>query len=823
MASEHFAGSSSSSVAAVAPALAAGAVEGPKPPASKGRGKRLTDSQRMEIIARLEDKTAPLSRAKVARMYGVTPAAISKLMKVSQHVKKRYTDAGADAGNARDKRQRGGFVKNVCFEDELYQWICSVRARNIPLLVAHVQQKAKLLAHRHKMGDGFKASNGWYYRFCSRYGLTPASLHAGSGRGSHSDMATPTSASPSATRARSTPVASAATASAESANTDIKLFPKTSDAEFAGSVTALQAQIANYGPEFVYSLSEARLFYQLLPSYVRPPPTPAELSTSATGGATAGTANTSSSGPSRNGSVSASPSSGQPSESVGKMERVLLLVCTNGTGTHKIPLLVVGKDPAPPSLQALKLLHLTNGSSSNGGSSGSTKALDLSTQYYSQREVWCDRHTFSYWCEHIFLPAIRQRTARPVLLLVENPGGHLDKFEQENVLTAFVPTRSQAGGAVNSGGDNSSSSHASNALSNHPVVRMQPMQCGIIRDLKRRYKIALFHAMLTFLERPDDERFRLHQRAAKKPPGCAGISFGCPPHLHDAIRVLDGAWKAIPSDMMRECWVKSELTPPPEVSKLPAPSFKLEVSDELVVLELCSMLRNVTVVDDMNALAKELRQWLNSDDDNSERMQQELLHDIQQLLQEEEHIQGKLAYTSAQQQQHEQSRQVEPHHQQQNVAQDMMSLNMSAAQRLVAAGIDPAAAAAAMGFDPQFLYRTDMSSQSRQAQHVNPAVPPGMDVGMLIREKQKAVAYALRSLAAAEEALDSPFVTEFFGEPTAAAAMETVSHVLRELRRVQRGRQSTLVAAPGSSAGPTLDEDAAATTSAHEYFYGPGP
>lgn len=143
----------------------------------KGKGRRLTDSERMDIIASLEDPSTQLSRAECARQYGVTPAAISKLMKVSGSVKKRYSDAGG--GGARGKRQRGGFSKNVPFEDELFQWICSVRARNVPLLVAHVQQKAKLLAARHKMKDDFKASNGWYYRFCGRYGFTPASLHAG--------------------------------------------------------------------------------------------------------------------------------------------------------------------------------------------------------------------------------------------------------------------------------------------------------------------------------------------------------------------------------------------------------------------------------------------------------------------------------------------------------------------------------------------------------------------------------------------------------------------------------------------------------------------
>ncbi|KAG2913196.1 hypothetical protein PC117_g18628 [Phytophthora cactorum] len=66
----------------------------------KGRGKRLTDSERMEIIARLENPSSQLSKAEWARQHGVTPAAIGKLMKVSQSVKKRYSDTDADSATS---------------------------------------------------------------------------------------------------------------------------------------------------------------------------------------------------------------------------------------------------------------------------------------------------------------------------------------------------------------------------------------------------------------------------------------------------------------------------------------------------------------------------------------------------------------------------------------------------------------------------------------------------------------------------------------------------------------------------------------------------
>ncbi|RLN86755.1 hypothetical protein BBJ28_00012527 [Nothophytophthora sp. Chile5] len=570
----------------------------------KGRGKRLTDSERMEIIARLENTTVPLSRAKCAREYGVTPAAISKLMKVSQTVKKRYSDAGADAGGLRDKRQRGGFSKNVPFEDELYQWICSVRARKIPLLVAHVQQKAKLLAARHHMNEAFKASNGWYYRFCARYGLAPASLHAGApvalqSVGAGVGLATTNASQPRAGEA-----------------------VKAADAETAHKLMGLREQVAQIGPEFVYTVSEARLFYQLLPSHIRPPSMSSAATATATGGMPGmNTAVPGASGPSALDAV-------RDGNAVGNTARVLVLVCSNGTGTHKMPLLVVGKEPAPASLatlhpELLRDVPVNNNSDSNdtsiggassrgrGSGSGSSVGIGMGTSYYNQREVWCDDHTFQHWCDRIFLPAIRQRTTRPVLLVAENPGGRLAPFHQENVTTIFLPLRtgngsgevtfqsglpSQQPGQPTTGGPNNSSASS--------AVQFQPLHGGVIRDLKRRYKVALFQERLSFLEKPDDERFRLIQRAMKKPPGSVGVAFGRAPHLLDAMSLLDEVWATMPPSLVHGCWVKANLggsasSTLPASTPMPPPSAS-ELSDEMVVLELCSMMRHVTIVEDMN-------------------------------------------------------------------------------------------------------------------------------------------------------------------------------------------------------------------------------
>uniref|UniRef100_K3X045 HTH CENPB-type domain-containing protein n=1 Tax=Globisporangium ultimum (strain ATCC 200006 / CBS 805.95 / DAOM BR144) TaxID=431595 RepID=K3X045_GLOUD len=788
--------------------------------AGKGRGKRLTDSERMEIIARLEDKTTPLSRAKCARIYGVTPAAISKLMKVSQTVKKRYSDAGADAGHLRDKRQRGGFSKNMCFEDELYKWICSIRARKIPLLVAHVQQKAKLLASKHHMNDDFKASNGWYYRFCARYGLAPGSLHAGGGStgGVSNDNCAVvasnvinsgiTNGTERLTGDDCNGVAATLRMNVaggrndgnddeRATNNDMKNHVAWSDdPETSEQMSALQATVKQYGPEFVYSLSEARLFYRLLPAQLDP--VRGDESSCAHKG-------TNDDGTDEN-----------KDSSKGNTERVLVLVCANGTGTHKIPLLVVGKHARPSCFVAATVTPHGHHQFENHASllmqTGDTK-------YFSQREVWCDNQTFQYWCTNVFLPAIQQHTTQRVLLLMDNPGGNLEKCEHPAMNTYFLPTRAgnvSGNTLLQVGGPNSQSKHTH-------AAQFQPMQHGVIRELKRRYKIAVFQEMLSFYEKSDEERYRLLQRALKRPQGAAGIAFGRLPHVLDAMRLLSDVWRAIPIELLRSGWVRSSLYAEgfPDVN---LDSHHPDISDDTIVHELCAMLRKVRAVDELHGLPKEIRLWMYADDDSSERMQQELLHDVQRLLQEEEE-EIKLSGGGN----GEPDAKAVPHPPlmgSSNVggcAFEVPVLHPMPTTHLQHPDMPP----------PMYIDHTNMMHygyhqqqhahqhpfppQQQQQQHGSPA---------LLREKRKTINFVFRALSNAEEALDSADVAEYFGDDATNEAAGALQAVLRRLRRVQRGKQSSLPA----PAAATADADAARSgdngandsgaTAAHSYFYG---
>nr|CCA18697.1 conserved hypothetical protein [Albugo laibachii Nc14] len=132
----------------------------------RGSGKRLTDRERIEIIECFENDPE-MTNSKCARNYGVSAAAISRLLKRSVDIKKRYLQGSL---RERDQRRRGGIAKHAAFEDELLAWIMDLKERKIKVSSSLVQEKAKSISQKHNLGP-FKASYGWYFRFCKRHGL----------------------------------------------------------------------------------------------------------------------------------------------------------------------------------------------------------------------------------------------------------------------------------------------------------------------------------------------------------------------------------------------------------------------------------------------------------------------------------------------------------------------------------------------------------------------------------------------------------------------------------------------------------------------------
>ncbi|KAG9411948.1 hypothetical protein AC1031_017586 [Aphanomyces cochlioides] len=143
-------------------------------PKKRGAGKRLTDKERMEILSVI-DTGAKITHVELALRYGISESAIRKLRKNKNEVQKRYL-----LGNkhVRDLRQRGSKLGNAAFEDELYRLIFEMQTHESRISSTFVRKKALEIAPKYNMVS-FKASAGWYRRFCSRYHLNAntGSLH----------------------------------------------------------------------------------------------------------------------------------------------------------------------------------------------------------------------------------------------------------------------------------------------------------------------------------------------------------------------------------------------------------------------------------------------------------------------------------------------------------------------------------------------------------------------------------------------------------------------------------------------------------------------
>ncbi|TMW55895.1 hypothetical protein Poli38472_008543 [Pythium oligandrum] len=140
----------------------------------QGRGRRLTDKERMEIIA-LTRQNPRIKHVELAVKYNVNESTIRK-WRAQDNAKKIEARYHQGVTAARDLRQRGQAVRNAQFDAALYEWVSAMLKQGVDLAPVKVREKARALAVGHEGMEDFKASSGWYYRFCRRYGIPCGSL-----------------------------------------------------------------------------------------------------------------------------------------------------------------------------------------------------------------------------------------------------------------------------------------------------------------------------------------------------------------------------------------------------------------------------------------------------------------------------------------------------------------------------------------------------------------------------------------------------------------------------------------------------------------------
>ena len=132
-------------------------------------------------------------------------------------------------------------------------------------------------------------------------------------------------------------------------------------------------------------------------------------------------------------------------------ERVTSMACSNATGTHKLPLMVIGKSRNPRCFK-----HIDRSA--------------LPVTYYSQKSAWVDSEIFMDWFHQHFVPAVKRHLTEkglPVraLLLLDNAPAHPDA---SNLVSSDKSIR---------------------ANFCHPIPH--PMDQGVLEAMKRRYKSSM--------------------------------------------------------------------------------------------------------------------------------------------------------------------------------------------------------------------------------------------------------------------------------------------------------------------------------------------
>jgi len=139
------------------------------------------------------------------------------------------------------------------------------------------------------------------------------------------------------------------------------------------------------------------------------------------------------------------------------MERVILVLCTNATGTHKLPVAMIG--------QAENTMCFR----------GEGNPCPL--PFFNQKRAWMDKHVYERWWNTEFLPAVHQRhTGAKSALIMDNASTHDVNLSAEDVEILFLPPNSTA--------------------------VYQSMDAGVIAWLKRRYKGRLLEILVRSLPVP---------------------------------------------------------------------------------------------------------------------------------------------------------------------------------------------------------------------------------------------------------------------------------------------------------------------------------
>ena len=286
-----------------------------------------------------------------------------------------------------------------------------------------------------------------------------------------------------------------------------------------------------------------------------------------------------------------------------KKDRITAILCCNLSGTHKLPVAIIGSRNKPRCF--------------NRGCPP--------IPYFHSPKAWINFDIYEKWFSRIFVSCVRGKSNRPVLLILDNCSVH-HKIAVENVTIIFLPP--------------------------NLTSTSQPLDQGIISAVKKQYKINVLKKVTDNMDQFIQNSKKIRQKS--------GLHQGGLPDVLDAAIILKESWESISPNTIKKCWIHSNLLIEPLLAQV---ENMIDVEDQVdyngEVEEMCIKLANLYLPpfhDDKIAEKSKgiyqhnIKKWLEGDIDefHSVEVVDELLWDQQSYLNDAE-------YNEATEQHHSQS------------------------------------------------------------------------------------------------------------------------------------------------------------------------
>lgn len=250
-----------------------------------------------------------------------------------------------------------------------------------------------------------------------------------------------------------------------------------------------------------------------------------------------------------------------PGRKVSK-NRLTFMPCCNATGTHKLPLLVIGKANKPRCF----------------------KNAQIPVVYKASGKGWMSRNIFLDWFNNHFIPDVKRfqketgETSTPkALLLLDNAPSH-PKEEDVNIHPHFKILY----------------------LPPNCTAILQPMDQNLIQNLKVSYRKSLLNHIIA---QDDGDIMKLLKNFT----------------LKDATHYLDQAWRSISKRNIQKSW--SALWPDQtieweEEDELPLSDLRKRLQSDSVNTDLQAIKKSLHILEPRNNLTdKEITSWATGKDE----------------------------------------------------------------------------------------------------------------------------------------------------------------------------------------------------------------